>query len=134
MAIQAFQAAFCMVVYNAIQVVKSYLAAVQFKPLPVDDVSNTMLFTSIRRQLIAIAELVPAASLAELVTPPQTAEAARRYLQERLTGLWEKGWKKARNKNPRRYTAKPKGSGAHTSVYRVLQKHKQHPKASDDSG
>jgi len=130
----AFQAAFCMVVYNAIQVVKSYLAAVQPKPMPVDDVSNTMLFTSIRRQLIAISELVPAASLAELVTPPKTPEAARTYLQERLTGLWEPGWKKARNKNPRRYTEKPKGSGAHTSVYRVLQKHKQDPKAGDGAG
>jgi hypothetical protein len=130
----AFQAAFCMVVYNAIQVVKSYVAAVQPKPMPVDDVSNTMLFASICRQLIAIAELMPAASLAELVTPPQTAAAARAYLQERLTGLWEPGWKKARNKNPRRYPAKPKGSGAHTSVYRVLQKHKQDLKAADGAG
>jgi DDE family transposase len=130
----AFQAAFCMVVYNAIQVVKSYLAAVQPMPLSVDDVSNTMLFTSIRRQLIAIAELVPAASLAELITPPLTAMAAQSYLRQRLTGLWEPGWKKARNKKPRRYTAKPKGSGAHTSVYRVLQKHKENPKAGEQSG
>jgi hypothetical protein len=130
----AFQAAFCMVVYNAIQVVKSYLAAVQPQPISVDDVSNTMLFTSICQELTAIAVLVPAASLAELVTPPKTVEAARKYLQERLTGVWEKGWKKARNKNARRYAAKPKGSGAHTSVYRVLQKHKQDPKAGDGAG
>jgi hypothetical protein len=130
----AFQAAFCMVVYNAIQVVKSYIAAVQPKPMCVDDVSNTMLFTSICKELTAIAVLVPAASLAELITPPKTVEAARAYLQERLTGLWEPGWKKARNKNPRRYTEKPKGSGAHTSVYRVLQEHKQDPKAGDGAG
>jgi len=127
----AFQAAFCMVVYNAIMVVKSYVAAVQPKPMPVDDVSNKMLFTSIHKQLTAIAELVPAVSLAELVVPPQTADAARGYLQERLTGLWEAGWKKARNKNPRSYGAKPKGSGAHTSVFRVLQKHNQDPSAGD---
>jgi len=118
----AFQAAFCMVVYNAIMVVKSYVAAVQPKPMSVDDVSNTMLFTSIVKQLTAMTELVPAASLAELVMPPQTAEATCAYLRQRLAGLWEPGWKKARNKNPRKYTAKPKGSGAHTSVYRVLQK------------
>ena len=73
----AFQAAFCMVVYNAIMVVKSYLAAVQPKPMSVDDVSNTMLFTSIRKELTTIAVLVPAASLAELVVPPKTAKAAR---------------------------------------------------------
>lgn len=130
----AFQAAFCMVVYNAIMVVKSFVAAVQPKPMSVDDVSNKMLFTSIHKQLTAISELVPAVSLAELVVPPISSAAARVYLQQRLTGLWEVGWKKTRNKNPRRYTAKPKGSGAHTSVYRVLQRHKQNPEAGDDTG
>jgi hypothetical protein len=130
----AFQAAFCMVVYNAIMVVKSYIAAVQPKPMPVDDVSNKMLFTSIHKQLTAMAELVPAAALAELVTPPPTADLARAYLQERLTCLWEVGWKKARNKTQRKYGPKPKGSGAHTSVYRVLQKHKENPKAGNDTG
>jgi Transposase DDE domain len=130
----AFQAAFCMVVYNAIMVVKSYLAALQPKPMSVDDVSNMMLFTSIRKELSALTHLVPATSLAELVVPPQTPEAARAYLRQRLSGLWEEGWKKARNKNPRRYPPKPKGSGAHTSVYRVLQKHKQNPKAGNGAG
>jgi hypothetical protein len=130
----AFQAAFCMVVYNAIIVVKSYIAALQPKPMSVDDVSNKMLFTSIHKQLTALAELVPAVTLAELVAPPQTAEAARAYLHQRLTGLWETGWKKARNKNPRSYGAKPKGSGAHTSVFRVLEEHKQDPKAGDGAG
>jgi hypothetical protein len=130
----AFQAAFCMVVYNAIMVVKSYVAAVQPQPMSVDDVSNTMLFTSIVKQLTALTELVPPSSLAELVMPPQTAEAARDYLRQRLTGLWEQGWKKARNKNPRKYGPKPKGSGAHTSVYRVLQKHKQDSEADNGTG
>src|SRR6185369_16596398 len=64
----AFQAAFCMVVYNAIMVVKSYVAAVQPKPISVDDVSNKMLFTSIHKQLTALSELAPAESLAELMT------------------------------------------------------------------
>lgn len=130
----AFQAAFCMVVYNAIMVVKSYLAAVQPQPMSVDDVSNQMMFTSIVKQLTALAELVPAASLAELIVPPSSAEAAREYLRQRLTGVWEPGWKKARNKSPRKYGPKPKGSGAHTSVYRVLQKHKQGSNAGDGAG
>jgi hypothetical protein len=130
----AFQAAFCMVVYNAIQVVKSYVAAVHPKPLSVDDVSDRMLFTSIHKQLTALVELVPAVSLAELVVPPTTPEAARAYLQQRLTGLWEAAWKKARNKKQRHYAAKPKASGAHTSVHRVLQKHKQDPKTAKGTG
>lgn len=130
----AFQAAFCMVVYNAIMVVKSYVAALQPKPMSVDDVSNKMLFTSIHKQLTAIAELVPALSLAELITPPPTAEVAREYLLQRLTGQWEAGWKKARNKNRRTYGPKPKGNGAHTSVYRVIQEHKKNPAAGDGAG
>ncbi|MBX9677559.1 MAG: hypothetical protein K2X38_02265 [Gemmataceae bacterium] len=93
-----------------------------------------MLFASIRRQLTALAELVPAASLSELIALPRTEEEARSYLRERLRGIWELGWKKARNKNPRRYAAKPKGSGAHTSVYRVLHNQKQTPKANEQSG
>jgi hypothetical protein len=128
----AFQAAFCMVVYNAIMVVKSYVAAVQPKPMNVDDVSSQMVFESLRRQLIALVELTPPQSLVELVRPLLTAESVREYLRERLTGLWEKGWKKARNKNPRVYKAKPKGSGAHTSVYRLQQKQKN-PPARDES-
>jgi hypothetical protein len=130
----AFQAAFCMVIYNAIMVIKSYVAAMQPQPMSVDDVSNQMLFTSIHKQLTAMAELVPAASLAKLVSPPPTAEAAQEYLRQRLTGLWEAIWKKARNKNPRNYGPKPKGSGAHTSVYRLLQKHKTNPPAGDETG
>lgn len=123
----AFQAAFCMVVYNAIMVVKSYVAALQPQPLSVDDVSNKMLFTSIHKQLTAIAELVPAATLVDLIEPSTTPPEARTYLRKRLRGLWEPAWKKARNKNPRRHTAKKKASGAHTSVYRILMKHKQDP-------
>ncbi len=130
----AFQAAFCMVVYNAIMVVKSYVAAVQPEPLSVDEVSNQMLFTSIVKQLTAISELVPAAALAELIVPPPSVEAARAYLQARLLGQWERSWKKARNKKPRTYGPKPKGSGAHTSVYRVLQQHKQDPQAGAETG
>lgn len=130
----AFQAAFCMVVYNAVLVVKSYVAALQAKPMSVDDVSNKMLFTSIHKQLTAMAELVPAITLAALVKIPRTAEEARSYLRQRLTGLWETGWKKVRNKTRRTYGPKPKGYGAHTSVHRVLQDHKQNPNAGDKPG
>lgn len=129
----AFQAVFCMIVYNAIQVVKAYIAAVQPKPLPFDDLSGTMVFTSIRKQLIALAELVPPTSLATMIDVPATVDEARAQLQRCLTGQWEPGWKKSRNKKPRRYGPKPKGSGAHTSVYRVLQRHKE-SQAEQDSG
>lgn len=130
----AFQAAFCMVVYNAIMVVKSYVAAVQPKPMKVDDVSTEMLFTSIRKQMTALVELTPPAALTELVEELPTVKSMREYLRERLSGQWEAIWKKAKNKNPRKYGAKVKGSGAHTSVHRVLQKHKQAQKTAENNG
>jgi len=121
----AFQSAFCMVVYNTIIVIKSYVAALQPKPISVDDVSNQMLFTSIHKQLTAIAELVPPEITAELIKPSTSAIQAKAYLKQRLNGLWEPAWRKAQNKSPRQYTDKPQWSGAHTSVYRLQQKHRQ---------
>jgi hypothetical protein len=128
----AFQAALCMVLYNAIQVVRSYLAA--HRSLAVDDVSNAMLFDSIRRALRAVTLVLPHACLAAAVTAPATAEARKNYLRDRLNGVWQKLWQKARNPNPRAYGAKRKGFGAHTSVYRVIQKHKQGLKTAQDGG
>jgi len=130
----AFQAVFCMVVYNIIQVVRAYIATTQTKPLPVDDVSSTMLFDSIRKELSALTVLVPPLALAEAIKPLRTVEHMRAYLQSRLGGLWEQGWRKARNRQPRCYGPKKKGSGAHTSVYRVLQDHKMNPKAAPKGG
>ena len=104
----AFQAAFCMVVYNAIQVVKSYVAAVQPKPMRVDDVSNTMLFTSICKELTAIAVLVPAASLAELVLPPKTTAGAAKVPASTLDRRVGTGLEKSANKNPAATRKSPK--------------------------
>ncbi len=126
----AFQAAFCMVAYNAVQVVRAWVAASQVEPMRVDDVSGTMLFDSIRKQLTAAAELLGPGDLASLVEQPATAEQTREYLGRRLAGVWERGWKKARNAKRRSYGPKPKGSGAHTSVDRVLRKHQLQPKDS----
>ena len=123
----AFQAAVCMVVYN-VQLARAYIATTQPEPLPVDDVSSTMLFESLRKELSAVTALIPPVRLAAVIEPLPTAAKMQAYLQEHLRGLWHPSWRKARNKKPRLYGPKPKGSGAHTSVYRVLQVHKKHPK------
>jgi hypothetical protein len=129
----AFQSAFCMVVYNAIMTVKSYVAASQPEPMPVDNVSNKMLFTSIHKQMTTITELVPPESLTNLIEPLGTPDSVRVFLKKRLEGLWTHAWKTARNKRPRRYGEKKKGSGAHTSVYRLLKKHREKQPAKETS-
>jgi hypothetical protein len=130
----AFQVAFCMVIYNIIQVIRGYVAQAQPQPLSVDDISNAMLFESIRRELISVFTVIPPVKLASAVRQLATAEEMRSYLATRIAGLWEPGWRKARNKNPRVYGPKKKGSGAHTSVYRVLQEHKLKNKTTRDTG
>jgi hypothetical protein len=120
-----FQAAFCLLVYNVIQVVKGHVAAGPEEVLTVDDVSPTMLFKSLHEELVCLYKLVsPAAILAGLPSLG-TAAAVRAHVAELLRGVWEPLWRKARNPKPRRYGPKPKRSGAHTSVQRLLEKHKQ---------
>jgi hypothetical protein len=130
----AFQVAFCMVIYNIIQVIRGYVAQSQPQPLSVDDISNVMLFDSIRRELVSVFTVIPPVTLASAIKKLASPEEMRSYLAERMAGLWEPGWRKARNKNPRVYGPKSKGSGAHTSVYRVLQEHKLKNKTTKDTG
>jgi hypothetical protein len=129
----AFQVAFCMVIYNIIQLMRGYVAQSQPQPLSMDDISNAMLFDSIRRELIAVFTVIPPVKLASVIKPLVSPEEMRSYLAARMAGLWEPGWRKARNKNPRVYGPKSKGSGAHTSVYRVLQEHKLKTKTTKDT-
>jgi hypothetical protein len=128
-----FQAAFCMLVYNVMQVVKGHVAAGQAEPLSVDDVSPALLFKSLHEELLCLYKLAtPAAILAGLPELP-TAAAVRAHVAGLLRGVWEPLWRKARNPKPRRYGPKPKRSGAHASVQRLLDKHKQNRSAKPDS-
>jgi hypothetical protein len=130
----AFQVAFCMLMYNIIQVIRGYVAQAQPRPMSVDDISNAMLFQSIRRELISVFTVIPPVTLASAIKRLPSAEEMRSYLSRVTAGLWEPGWRKARNKKPRLYRPKSKGSGAHTSVYRVLQEHKLKNKPVRDTG
>jgi hypothetical protein len=118
----AFETAMCMLIYNMIQVVKAELAAQQ--DLPLDDVSSQNLFRSVRRSLTAWYELLSPAQIAASMVVPAEPAALRAWLVGLLQGQWQEKWRKARNKNPRRYGPKPKQSGAHTSIER-LRRHKE---------
>ena len=127
-----FQAAFSMVIYNIVQLVKAYVAEVgPTEPLAIDEVSTKMLFNDLSRELQVLVWMIPADSLAVLIETPPTAEAMRRWLAELLQGRWEKLWRKARNKTKRKYGPKPKGKrgqSGHTSVHRLQQKYAQQQK------
>lgn len=123
-----FQAAFCLVLYNMIQVVKRFIAADPGTPVAVEAISTELLFRDIERQLIAMTELTtPTEVVACFPKAMSMAEAVAR-LRDLLSGAWRPEWRKAVNKKRRVQVPKAKQSGAHTSIHRVLEKHRQHQK------
>jgi Transposase DDE domain len=114
-----FQFAFCMLLYNMIQLLTRYLSAEE--NIPASDVSQENLFYDVHRQLIAWAELIgPALTVEHLQSFPKAADLRER-LKELLADVWTERWRKA----PRKKHAKPRQAsaevpGAHTSMYRIL--------------
>lgn len=111
-----FQFAFCMLLYNLIQLLTQSLSAAE--KVAVADISQENLFYDVHRQLIAWNELIgPALTIEHLRPLPHL----RDYLKTLLAGVWTDLWKKA----PTKKRAPPQQAsqnvpGAHTSMYRLL--------------
>jgi hypothetical protein len=116
----AFQAALCLLLYDMVQVCKAYAA--QAAGRKVEEVSGEKLFEDMRHELIAWAKVGDPAFVA--ARPRPTAGRLRSTLAERIGGAWTRRWVKKVNKKPRPPSRKAKQSGAHTSVWRVLQAHR----------
>jgi hypothetical protein len=119
-----FQLSFCLLLYNAIVVLGSHLAAGQ--ELTVPQVSLEMVFRDVREELVALLRVVgpTAGGLGRLWDGELTAEQVRQRLAERLCGRWRPIWKKATNKKRRAHPDKPHGR-VHCSVQRVVEQHKK---------
>lgn len=117
-----FQGAFCLLLYNMIQVIKAYVAQAARRER--QTVSTEKLFYDVTHELISWAKLTdPAETARHLITPMSPADLAA-WLRQTLAQVWTNRWIKAPNKkrNPAANTARvPKGHGGHTSVWRVLQ-------------
>jgi hypothetical protein len=118
-----FQLSFCLLLYNAIVVLSSHLAAGQ--ELSVPEVSLEMVFRDVREELVALLRVVgpEAGALGRLWDGELTAAQVRQRLAERLGGRWRPLWKKATNKKRRAHPDKPHDR-VHCSVHRVLEQHK----------
>lgn len=110
------QAAFCLLMYNLIQVIRGYAA--QDGNRKREEVSTHNLFYDVKRELICWAYLQAPA----MRSPVREPDAMRRHLSGLLSGVWRDAWIKACNKNPRKRRPKPKAvQGGHSSVWRLLQ-------------
>jgi hypothetical protein len=119
-----FQLSFCLLLYNALQVVRAHLASHQ--GCEAQKISNEKLFYDVKRQMVAVDELVEVDSLLALLGEVPTAAALRDCLREGLRGTWsDRWWKKPSSGRGGHKTVKTRVLGNHTSTYRVLQQAKE---------
>lgn len=113
-----FQFAFCLVLYNLIQLIRAYVAEGQRrKP---ETISTEKLFEDVQDHLVACAVMFEPGALPRGMRSPCSAAELMRRLAQRVGSLWKNRWLKApsRKPRPRRYVKK---SRTHGSVYRILQ-------------
>jgi Transposase DDE domain len=112
-----FQFAFCLLLYNLIQLIRGYVAFHQHRETETISIEN--LFGDVHRQLTAWSVLLESGlPLNEIaVTADLTSLAAR--LHELLRKQWSERWIKATNKRRRAHRSKPHAR-THGSVYRIL--------------
>ncbi len=118
-----FQGAFCLLLYNFIQVIKGYIATAEGRDP--DTISSELLFYDLRRQLTAVTELATPTEIVGAVPSKLSPETITARLRTLLRGVWTTRWKKAVNKRPRPQTTKAQASGAHTSVHRIIEQHRR---------
>jgi hypothetical protein len=113
-----FQCAFCLLLYNLVQVVRAYVATAQARP--VETISTELLFEDVHRQLVAVTELVPSAQLEPLFAAMPSARDLCDQLTALLANVWTPRWLKAPAKKRKVPTPRTPIRGNQTSVYRLL--------------
>jgi hypothetical protein len=113
-----FQLSFCLVLYNMIQVIKGYVA--QGAKHELDVVSTELLFDDVRRQLIALHEMLEAKQIVDLFPETMTVAHLQQHLQHLLAPVWTDRWHKAPPKKPKPHEPK-NHKRTHCSAYRSLQ-------------
>lgn len=114
-----FQASFCFLLHNVIQVMRAYVAEGQ--RLAPKDISSENLFMDVHRQLTAWTEMLSDEATVALLSTTWTAAQVVRRLQQLLHDQWSELWRKARNKKPPPpHPKKTYPKGGHTSVFRVI--------------
>src|SRR5205807_263994 len=125
-----FQASLCLVIYNVLEMFRSYIAASRPEPLALERLSLAKIFDDVHEELVALHRVLTAEELVAGFQTVLTVEELRERLCGLLKSAWSADWLKAIPVKPRVYKprAKAKQSGAHTSVHKILQEAKQQKK------
>jgi hypothetical protein len=121
-----FQAAFCLLLYNMVQILRGYIARAQPQPCLAEELSAEQIFYDVQRELTAVSVLVPPSMVVSAYTEELSQEELCQRLHTLLDSLWTPRWRKAVNTKPRPKVVKAKRSGAHTSMHRLLQTARRH--------
>jgi Transposase DDE domain len=123
-----FQLSFCLLLYDALQVVRAHLASHQ--GCEAKAISNEKLFYDVKRQMVAVNELVEMDMLLSLLGEAPTAIELRASLSAALRGAWsERWWKAPSSRRGGHQKVKVRVLGNHTSTYRVLEQAREQKKA-----
>jgi Transposase DDE domain len=115
-----FQLSYCLLLYNALQVVRAHLASHQ--SCAAKKISNEKLFYDVKRELVAVSVLIKVDLLLSLLGQVPSAAELRARLREGLRGAWTDRWWKAPSSGGGGHKkVKTRVLGNHTSTYRVLQ-------------
>jgi len=113
-----FQFAFCLLLYNMVQVVRAYVATAQARPVPT--ISTELLFDDVHRQLVAFTELVPSEQVEPLFPVLLMEAELRAQLTRLLATVWTTRWLKAPRKKHKAPAPRTPIRGNQTSVYRLV--------------
>ena len=107
-----FQFAFCLLLYNQMQLIRAYVA--KYQGQDAEAISLEQLFVDVRRELIAWAVIAGSVDL-----PCRSATQTRRRLDKLLKLQWSNRWTKA-VKPPTTHSKRKPKTKTHTTVYREL--------------
>jgi hypothetical protein len=125
-----FQLAFCLVLYNILQVVRAYVA--RGSKHRIAEVSTEKLFADVQDQLIAWNMLATPADTLRLIVPLDLKATCGR-LRELLDRVWKKIWRKA-GRQQRGPSCHSGGHRGHVSAHRLLQEtHERNSKPANSS-
>jgi hypothetical protein len=111
-----FQFAFCMVLYNLIQVVRGHVAEAEQRDI--ETISTEKLFEDVTEQLTAWNIVIETKTTIDLFAKPPPLRKLQARLRKLLAHVWRDRWLKAPSRK-RRPPVK-KGKRTHGSVYRIL--------------
>lgn len=115
-----FQFAFCLLLYNMIQVVRGYIAQGQNREP--DEISTEKLFDDIEQQLIAWNVMVAPDVTINYFDRVPTLRSLQARLRNLLASTWSDTWVKS-PKQERHGKTPRKLARTHNSVYRILRDH-----------